>query len=199
MLIAYMDQVLIGIILGNGQIEINSKTGNARFIFFQSIIDEGGYLLIGVGIIFIDIIQYCDIHIPRLNPFTYFRKPGKPYLKSFFISYFNFTYYLFYSCSGIKSIPKNIIDYLTPISLAYWIINSGYKTISGTYIYIYSYNLKDIGLLQGALLNNFNLVSFPIINNKGQRVLYIPIKQTTPLSYIVQSHIINSDYINNPI
>jgi len=171
--------------------EKDPNSGNCRFIFYKSIIDIGGYLLIGVGSVFLWIIQCCDTE-------SSIYKYDLPYIKSFFLSSLTFYYNLFY-ISGIKSIPNNISDYLGPISLAYWIINSGYKIIDGTCIYIYSYTLKDIALLQNALLNNFNLVSFPITNKEGKTVLFIPIKQITPLSYIVEHHIINSDYINNPL
>lgn len=40
---------------------------------------------------------------------------------------------LFYNENGVKYIPKNIGNYLTPVVLAYWFQDDGYKAPNGFY------------------------------------------------------------------
>ena len=51
---------------------------------------------------------------------------------------------LFYDSNGVKYIPNNLEDFITARSLAYWIMDDGYKTTSGFYLCTESYNPKEM-------------------------------------------------------
>lgn len=68
---------------------------------------------------------------------------------------FNFVYSLFY-LEGVKIIPLNIAEYLTPISLAFWIMGDGGWAGYGVRLYTNSFTLTEVELLQKALNNRFN-------------------------------------------
>lgn len=63
---------------------------------------------------------------------------------------FNELYDSFYE-NKIKRIPSNIADILTPVSLAYWIMNDGSFTGNRLRISTNSFNSKDLDLLINVL------------------------------------------------
>jgi hypothetical protein len=74
--------------------------------------------------------------------------------------------------AGVKFIPENLEDFITNRSLAYWIMDDGYKTISGFYLCTESYTLKDNQKLSKILKDKFNLDSGIHKHTNGYR-LYI--------------------------
>ena len=94
---------------------------------------------------------------------------------------FNELYKLFY-INGKKIVPLNIADLLTPISLAYWIMDDGSFTGSGLKLHTSAFSMKDLDLLIKALKNNFGIIATKNISKreKSQYDLYIS-KNQLPL------------------
>lgn len=61
--------------------------------------------------------------------------------------------------NGIKIIPKNILEYLTSVSLAYWIMDDGSYNKQKKYVVLCtdSYTKEDVLILISILKNKFNL------------------------------------------
>jgi hypothetical protein len=113
--------MLIGIALGDLNIQKPSLTGNARLRFAQGLIHEE-YLFH----LFEKLESYCSA-VPYL-PKTLDNRSGKfdPSVRfnTFTFACFNELYELFYP-EGKKIIPLNIGDLLTPTGLAYFILDDG--------------------------------------------------------------------------
>ena len=56
-----------------------------------------------------------------------------------------------------KIIPNNIANLLTPVSLAYWIMDDGCFTGSGLKLHTNSFSLEELNLLIKALDINFSI------------------------------------------
>ena len=59
--------------------------------------------------------------------------------------------------NGVKTIPANIAEFLTPRCLAFWAMDDGSASESGFYLNTHSYTLNEQIILQNALKSKFNL------------------------------------------
>ena len=95
---------------------------------------------------------------------------------------------LFYK-NNKKIVPINIQELLTPIGLAYWIMDDGgINTYNATILNTDSFTLEEVELLQKALEQKFGLRTRKSQKRKGQWIIIIPVRQTVPLSDIVQPY-----------
>jgi hypothetical protein len=79
---------------------------------------------------------------------------------------------LFLDESGKKVIPKNIGDYLTPRSLAFWIMDDGQQVKKGgVTLCTDSYNSEEINILREAIKANFNVETS--IHKKEVQILFM--------------------------
>ena len=147
-----LQDILIGLILGD--LHISRVYTNTRLQFEQGLIHEAYILHL------YDLFKgYCG------SPLNFSaRKPdsrtGKIYNRVSFNTYslpcFNYYYELFY-VEGVKTIPLNIGELLTPVSLAYWAMDDGNKKENGFHLNTDSYTLSEIELLIKVLKQNFDL------------------------------------------
>jgi hypothetical protein len=128
-----LEEIIIGLILGELFAEKIKPTSNTRLQFKQSIKNE----------IYIDHLyslfnNYCNTP-PKLT-ISVEKRPGKRELnvsKKFWtlsLPCFNKFRELFYNSKGVKFIPNNLEEFITARSLAYWVMDDGYKTKSGFYL-----------------------------------------------------------------
>jgi hypothetical protein len=150
-------QALIGHILGDGCLvrhkPKNAKgKSNARFIFAQSGVREEYF-----HSVYNMFKSYCK------GPFYHYKGNSKltgPYsgyrFNTLTLPCFNFFYDLFYT--GVKSIPANIIDYLSWICLATWISDDGSFHTKG-YLVLCSdgFSEAEVELLCSALRKKWNI------------------------------------------
>jgi hypothetical protein len=101
-----------------------------------------------------------DIRYQSTNKSLYFRTQSIEELKPLAD--------LFLDANDKKIIPNNIGDYLTPRSLAFWIMDDGQRVKrGGVTLCTDSYNNDEIGILRQALKANFNLET-SIHSKKGK-------------------------------
>ena len=86
-----------------------------------------------------------------------------------------FNYYkdLFYKSDNTKIVPLNIENLLTPIGLAYWIMDDGSLQNKGLHLNTYGFTPQDIFLLKTTLENMFgeNTLKCTIHKHqKGERI-----------------------------
>lgn len=139
----HLDEVIIGLVLGGTYISKPSKV-NARLEIFQGFVHEA-YILHLYELL----KTYCKSP-PKYIGIKSNEKYNKLYTRIRFrtscLPCFNYYHDLFYD-NGIKRIPKNIGDLLTPISLAYWSMDEGYKGTSGFTLCTDPYTLSEVQLL----------------------------------------------------
>ena len=160
-------EMLIGVLLGDAYI---GRTGldKAYISFEQSkkkieyinylhkLTREAGFKLEDLKTYTRSDVRYSN----KINESVYFRTNSLEELKPFAD--------MFLSSEGKKIIPTNIADYLSPRSLAFWIMDDGQQVKrGGVTLCTDSFNYYEIGLLRQALLDKFN-ISSSIHNKKGK-------------------------------
>lgn len=166
----YQKEAIIGLILGDLHISKVKKTYNARLMFKQGL--KNCNYIIHLFYLFSD---YC-ISIPKIK--SYFdKRTNKTYYSIYFdtrsLSIFNYYHSLFYDNEGVKLIPSNIGDLLTPVGLAYWAMDDGNKHRTHFYLNTDSFSLDDTILLIKVLKENFDLNCSFHKKRKGQYRIYI--------------------------
>jgi hypothetical protein len=105
---------------------------------------------------------------------------------------FNEYHELFYP-NGVKIIPNNISDYLTEVSLAFWIMDDGGKTTHGDLLlHTNSYTLEEVELLVSVLNNKFNLTSKKIQRKPNQWAILISKKELDKVRTLTSAYIHSS-------
>lgn len=106
---------------------------------------------------------------------------------------FNELYAQFYK-NKIKIIPLNIIELLTPISLAYWIMGDGTWTGSGLRLHTDNSKVDEVHLLIKCINIKFSLNSTINVANKsrGQYSIYIPKKDMQVVRNIVSPYLLHT-------
>jgi len=151
-------QALIGNLLGDGWLLRNkSKAGilhNTRFCYAQSVVHSDYFYYV-----YSIFKSYCQSPPNEYNKFSKLTGPysGLQFNTVVYPS-LNFYHDLFYK-SGKKTIPINIIDYLTPISLAFWIQDDGGYHIRDHILTLFTngYTEVEVDLLIEALTKKFEI------------------------------------------
>ena len=81
-------------------------------------------------------------------------------------------YPLFYP-RGVKIIPKNIYDLLTPVALAHLVMGDGSKERHGLIICTDSYSMKDVVRLINVLMIKYRIECTIKVRNKDKHRIYI--------------------------
>jgi hypothetical protein len=146
-----LNDIIIGLALGDLHIRKQPASINVRFYFEQGSVHELYILHL------YDLFKgYCNSEPKKSD-----RKPdsrtGKVYTRITFNTYslpcFNYYHELFY-VNGVKRIPLNIGELLTPVSLAYWAMEDGCKKNSGFKFCTHSYTFEEVQLLVNVLKSN---------------------------------------------
>jgi ubiquinol-cytochrome c reductase cytochrome b subunit len=183
--------VLIGSILGDAQAE---RHGNGTRICFQQEHSNSHYLLWFHK--YLSDLGYCNSIQPKLA--TRLGVGGKlRYVlrfKTYTFSSFNFLHEEFYK-EGVKIVPANIGDYLSPLALAVWLSDDGGSVGSGFKFSTNSFSLKDDELLCKVLRDKYNLkASIQKTGYSNQYVIYISKISMQNLADIVKPHLHGSMY-----
>jgi hypothetical protein len=102
---------------------------------------------------------------------------------------------LFYNDLGVKLIPANIGEILTPVGLAYWFADDGsfHKSTGGFYLSTNSFTLAEVVLLVEVLKKNFDLdCKAHKCGIKDQRILYIFPSQVEKFRVLVCPYLHNT-------
>lgn len=170
-----LDEIIIGLLLGDGHIQKRHLSGNSRFIYGQSSLRKHHF-------------NYFEHVFNLFRP--YISKEFKVKPKNFTDKKTNviyssvnfqtltlpcFTYYreLFYNLNK-KIVPLNIKQLLTPRGLAYWIMDDGSLQNKGLHLSTYGFTYEEVVLLKETLENLFspeNYIKCTIhYHKKGYRI-----------------------------
>jgi hypothetical protein len=150
----HLHEVIIGSCLGD--LNVRKQTNFACLRFTQGMVNKDYiYHLFNL------FSSYSNMGTPKHYEFLD-KRNNKVNTSISFHTYslpcFNYYYELFY-VERVKGIPLNIGDLLTPVSLAYWAMDDGYKNGNGFMFCTDSYTLKEVEILIKALKDNFDLNS----------------------------------------
>jgi hypothetical protein len=150
----FVKQAMVGLLLGDGSLVKKYIGGGTYFKYTQSVI-HSSYLYHVFNLF---------KHIGSLN----MEKPslGKSLVKgvshqwlAFTTKSFkdwNFLYEAWY-INGVKTIPSNIGEILTPVSLAYWLMDDGCWTKTGIHLATNNFSKTDVEKLVFLLNTKFGL------------------------------------------
>lgn len=181
---SFQKEALIGLMLGDGYLERIKSTHNTRLRLEQSYPEKEQYL---------NHLYLLFKSMVVMSPKIIERKPDKRTGLRYKSLYFwtlkfpclNQYFDMFYK-GNMKIIPNNLDELLTPIGLAYWIMDDGGKSTYGqTILHTRSFTKKEIEYLQTILYKNFGLITRLEEKKLNQWVIYIPLKQKVKLIDIV--------------
>ena len=189
----FQNQVIIGLMLGDISAERYSLNGNTRLRFYQSSINK-------------EYIQYLYSIFKsyvKTPPKEITRKQSKLtglvhtdiYFSTLKFSYFNWVREEFY-INNIKIVPKSIELNLTPVGLAFWIMDDGsYNKIKSQVILCTdSYTKEEVIFLISILTNKFNFSCGLIDLGKGSYRIRINKRSMPDLIKLVKPYFISSMY-----
>jgi hypothetical protein len=183
-----LKEILVGLILGD--LYINKRHTNVRLMFKQGIVNKD--YLIHLHELFSD---YCPSG-PKFTNADPDKRTGIVYTGIYFNTYslpcFNALYNLFY-IGGVKIVPSNIFELLTPLGLAYFISDDGSFSKSTKIVKLCTENFieSDVDLLIQVLENKFNLECRKEKRGKGFRIV-IKNKSLETLRELVCPHLHSS-------
>lgn len=181
--------IITGSLLGDGHAEYRSNGKGTRISFYQEA-THLNYIYWLHGLISEN--GYCNPITPktytRLGKLGKVRKVARFHTWTY--SSFNWIHELWY-LNGIKIVPQNIEQYLTPLALAIWIMDDGAVSSKGLKLCTNSFSYKECHYLTTVLYKLYNL-KVTIQSAGNQYILYIRKDSILDLNKIVSPYIIPS-------
>lgn len=181
-----------------------SFTGNTRLVFAQSGLPEKSEFFFNV---FTLLSPFCTPEmVPHIKTWVDARNLATSTSINFAtmqLPCFNAIHSLFYTVKGakpngqpnyVKIVPTNIIELLTPISLAYWIMGDGSKQNQGIHLSVYGFSMTECDLLIQALTQKFGL-NCTIHNTKSGPRIYIDAASTLIVRDLVRPYMVRPQLI----
>jgi len=147
--------IIFGSLLGDGHAERRIKGNGTRLTFYQ----EGSHVsyLLWLHSLLVN-LNYCSPNIPRIHTRLGNKGIVRKYIRfnTWTYSSLNWVHDLWY-INKIKIVPKTINEYITPLSLAIWIMDDGCKVGSGLKLATNSFSYSDCLLLVNILYDIFKI------------------------------------------
>ena len=90
--------------------------------------------------------------------------------------------------TGFKVVPQNIFELLTPISIAYWIMDDGGRCGNGFHFATNAFSTEEVNLLAKVIQDKFGLKCSVHSRNR----IYIGASSTEQLANIVRPYVHSS-------
>lgn len=164
----YQKSVIIGLILSDGWLTFPSNRSNYARLGFKQSLSHSTY----VWFVFNILSHYCNTG-PKLTSSVRVDKIN--YALGFFtrsLACFTELYSLFYP-EGVKVIPQNIYDLLTPVALAHLITGDGQALHHGMAICTNCYSIQDVVRLMNVLMIRYRLECTIHLKRRHQKVEYM--------------------------
>ena len=188
--------VIVGNLLGDGYGE--KRVNSTRFHIHMSSKNVEYLMFLHK---FYSTRNYASKNKPKLSKMI--GKNNKVYYSLKFRTYsyssFNYIYNMFYKSTGStisneKVIPLNIYEYLTPLTLAIWIMDDGGCTNKGVRISTQSFTNNDIARLKNCLEQKFNFKNLKLYKQNSIYNIYFPYSEMLLLSKLVKPYFVKSMY-----
>ncbi len=183
-------QVLIGLLLGDGNIQSNG--GLNYFLKFDQKEANHAY----VSLVYLIFQQFVGTH-PKLR-----LKKGIPHswwFRTYRLPFLKFYHDQFYGLdangNSVRIVPKLLHRWITPISLAFWFMDNGSKQQHGYVLHTQRFLLHQVKDLQQVLGNRFGLeVSIHSDKKKASQktyyFLYIKTRSIQKFNHLIKPYIL---------
>ena len=183
----FQKSVIIGLILSDGWLRFVSKTHKNALLGFKQSLAHSDY----IWFVF-SILSHYNNTTPRLKRAI---AEGKQFYSLAFetrsLPCFTELYSLFYP-SGVKVIPNNIYELLTPVALAHVIMGDGSRQRHGLILCTDSYSVLDIVRLINVLIIKYRLDCTLWYHTPTQPRIYIKESSMPILRYLVTPYMVKS-------
>ena len=179
---SYQYSVIIGVVLSDAGLATSVRSKNYLFRFKQSL-DKSGY----VWFVFSYLAHYCS-SLPYLVRGERAGKETKAlefYTRA--LPCFTELSHLFYR-KGIKIIPENIYELLTPVALAHFIMGDGSVREHGLILCTDSFELVDTVRLMNVLMIRYNVDCTLRFHTQTHPRIYIRQRSMPIIRELVKSH-----------
>ncbi len=185
--------VLIGSILGDSHLE-KRKRGIGTRVIFEQCNRNVEYIMWFHK--FFSTRGYCSPNKPKL--ITRIKKHNKVFyqyrVSSYTFTSLNWLHNMFYK-DKIKTIPRNLAEYLTPLALAIWFMDDGSKTNKTVRIATNCFQENDLEFLCKLLKDKYSLdLSVDKSGKNSGSILYIKTSSLTTFTNIVKPYMLPSMY-----
>jgi hypothetical protein len=167
-----INEVLVGILLGDAHIEKRSSTSNARLKYAQTAVAHKTYF----NHVFNIFKPFCTDGFSPKSKLNVDKRTNKSFSSISFTTMqlpcFNWYREIFYTLN-VKKVPDNIYELLTPKGLAFWIMDDGSKHGSGLHLSVYGFSNTDVDKLMFTLQDKFKFRCSIHYNNRNKPRIYI--------------------------
>lgn len=183
--------IINGSLLGDRHREIRIQGKGTRISFNQSAGHKEYLLWLHKTV---SNLGYCSSYVPAINTSLTANGVIKSQIRfnTYTYSSFNDLHKAWY-LNGIKRVPLNIGEYLTPLALAIWIIDDGGRVGYGLKLSTNSFTFLDCLRLTEVLYTKYNIKSS--VQTRGapnQYILYIWSRSIPDLRVLVRPFIVSS-------
>ena len=152
-----LNDIIIGLILGDGHLQKRTIKGHTRFMYAQSSLRQHHFNY------FNHVLSLFTAYISSdfvLKPRSFVdKKTGKTYgsvnFATLTLPCFDYFRQVFYNSENKKICPLNIKELLTLRGLAYWIMDDGSLQNKGLHLNTYGFTLEEVVNLKNAVENLF--------------------------------------------
>jgi hypothetical protein len=170
--------IFIGILLSDAWLQCNAGKGNARLGLKQTL-KNSPYLLD----VFFKLSHYCSSY-PRITRTTVKGiKHSALQINTRAMPCITELYNMFY-VDGVKIVPKDLYNLLTPEALAHWIAGNGSRGSHGVYLQTQSFTIRENVFIVNVLMLKFNL-NCSINMQRNQPVIYIAASSVPTLCNLI--------------
>ncbi len=150
----YLDQAMVGLLLGDASLVKKYEGGSTYFKFTQGLLNFGYLQHV------FDLFKhagYVLMEAPSIGKTVIKGKTHQWYqFSTQSIPAWNALHALWY-VNGVKAVPANIYDLLTPVSLAYWHMDDGGWNKGGINLNTNNFTKAEVTLLAEVLSSKFDL------------------------------------------
>jgi hypothetical protein len=179
--------LIIGSLLGNSYLEKNEKGVKIILIKCSGNIE---YLMKFYN--YFNSIGFCKSKKPHLYKIITKKNKSLYYWKaeSYYLTQLKWIYEMLYP-KGVKTIPSNLKEYLTPLSLATWYLDNTEK------LYIssnqgFDLNSENVYYISKILKDKYNINTSYKLESKGKIAFYVDNESLNNFSEIVKPYISSS-------
>lgn len=179
--------LIIGSLLGNSYLDKNEKGVRVVFIKCSGNVE---YLMQYYN--YLKALGFCKLKRPNLNKVIIKKNKILYYWKanSYYLTQFEWLYEMFYK-QNRKTIPSNLKEYLTPLSLSTWYLDNTDK------LYLcdnqsFDLNNENLNYIAQILKDKYNICTYQNLESKGKLAFYIEDKSLNNFSETVKPYIPSS-------
>jgi hypothetical protein len=178
-----MEQILVGILLGDASLRRVNANGSPAIMFKQGFLHLEYILWVTMQLAPI-LTQWPSLRLRRdLSAFLDVTTRSLPCLDPI---------YNLFIVNGVKVITMDLIHWITPVSLAYWAMDDGTSTQDGGFYFgTLGFTFAEHIILQRILWLKFGLHSTIHKQGKYSR-LYIPVRDTRILRELIRPYVVQS-------